>query len=430
MEDEKFDQLTKKLALPLSRRGALKAVVASAVAGVAFRFGGGQAEAAGCIPIGSPCSSDVPCCPGSVRTTNAASNTCVCACPDSQQACGPCCCPTGTVCNTDVGTCVCPNTNPPLPVTCYVNGKPTCCPPPQICNVDGRCICPDKRVPCPGVPCCPTGEQCCPGVPGNCCPVGLRCFPANTPGSHAQCLCPNGLPPCGKTSDGIPICCPTGDQCCPGVPGSPGVPKNCCPRGTHCGKDSLDRPICLCNTDNRPPCGTGPNGPICCPRDKFCSNEDLTDPDDQFCPTPPGAPCCLCTSNERLPCANGVCCPAGTHCGASAFASVTCVCDSTNKPPCANGQCCTNNQICGANGCTCPNGQQPCVDANGNPNCCAQGCVCGTTTDGRLVCTRPTTCPGPNVATCASAPCPAGQVCVPPPAGCPDATPVCVSVCP
>jgi len=232
MEDRKFDELTKRLAAPVSRRTALKAAVVTAV-GSAFglsKLAGAEAQTAPCVgPRAVACAAGQVCCtnprttqygrcmicpPG--RTPN---SFCQCVCTNS--------CPSGQTLNTTNCTCSCPAGQTLCNGTCC-NG--TCC--------NGTCV---------TTPSCPSGQfldqtctcQCVGGV----CPAGVACGPSGfcsvcaTPGT-----CNTGEPSCGSCTVGG-LCEFGSCSCYERVNGAPICAQdNGCDQGT-------------CTTDAD--CGTG-----------------------------------------------------------------------------------------------------------------------------------------------------------------------------
>ena len=185
MDEQRFDELSKKLATSVSRRQAVKILGATAAGGLGALFGARGAFAhhnANCRSVGDNCRANAECCAG--------------ACVDFH-----CVCPGGSV--------LCPATNECLPVcqgetffnpdTCECECAPgtskcgefTCCPDGTLCCSDevfGQCCPPDFT--CCGFECCPPGFQCDPG--GFCVPLcqtaGNPCFFDNDCGQGCQCF--------------------------------------------------------------------------------------------------------------------------------------------------------------------------------------------------------------------------------------------------
>ena len=159
MDEQRFDDLSKKLATSVSRRQAVKILGATAAGGLGALFGARGAFAhhhAQCRDTGANCRSNAECCSG----------VCVnfhCACPPGQVLCpgsGECvqACFPPKVFNPATCDCECPTGTS----TC---GEFTCCPPAEAC--------------CSGQGfefCCPPDTTCCIG-PGfvDCCPPGFQC---------------------------------------------------------------------------------------------------------------------------------------------------------------------------------------------------------------------------------------------------------------
>ena len=98
MDFSKFDEFTKTLAEPTSRRRALKTLAVTVVGGI-FGFGKvGDALAstdapAQCRPVGSFCRTNRQCCSHFCNRF-----TLTCSCPPGLRRCGHSCCPPGFMC--------------------------------------------------------------------------------------------------------------------------------------------------------------------------------------------------------------------------------------------------------------------------------------------------------------------------------------------
>jgi hypothetical protein len=257
MEDRKFDELTKKLAAPVSRRTALKAAVVTAIGG-AFGLGkltGAEAQTAPCVG-----SRAVACAAGQVCCTNpqalgmygrcmscppgkVPNNFCQCVCPRGTTACGPGCvspCLSGQVLNTQTCACTC---GPGQTFCPGPSGTHTCvstpsCPAGQFLDQTCQCQCSGSQ-PCgPGV-CCAAGIESCTGVgsnractSGTCGPAeGSGCFNAcanNTSGLTCYCVTNTE----GGVSCTTPTCtgvaCTTSADCASVGPGSFCFTQGCC----------------------------------------------------------------------------------------------------------------------------------------------------------------------------------------------------------
>src|SRR5205823_269220 len=101
-----FDQLSRKLAQPLSRRGALKAAgvaLGGAVAATVLRPLRGSATAPPCAAEGQESCGGTCCVPGT-RCLDAANSRC--SCPPGTVACGASCCT--STCSSSGTSCCCP----------------------------------------------------------------------------------------------------------------------------------------------------------------------------------------------------------------------------------------------------------------------------------------------------------------------------------
>src|SRR5579859_134800 len=193
MEAQQFDDLTKRLAAPVSRRTAVKAALVTAVGGV-FGLGKVSGAAASCPTGYQPCGNRCVYCPsGTVNTT-----TCACCAPGTTP-CGVYCssCPSGTVLN---GACQCVAC--PSGTTYCNNGTATC-----VRNCTGGTLINPTTCTCIS---CPSGQTLCNGTCvdtstsntncGGCgitCPSGEACF-------SGVCQCPQGGQAC--TSGGVTTC--------------------------------------------------------------------------------------------------------------------------------------------------------------------------------------------------------------------------------
>jgi hypothetical protein len=229
MDPAKFDEFTKELVTPSSRRQALKTLAASAFGGM-LAFSGLDrvfAKTGHCPP-------GLKLCQGKCVNTRTDPKNCgVCGTVCVSGLCvNGLCCPPGTItCNNSCcdGTCL--------------NGT-TCCPTGQTC---GTTCCPAGQVCLNGTTCCPTKQAC--GT--TCCPAGMIC-------QNRQCVvppCPSGcFNPCNQsgtcycniTTEGTSACvqpiCLTG----------PCASSAECPPGSICSNQGCcgSQPFCipLCNT--------------------------------------------------------------------------------------------------------------------------------------------------------------------------------------
>src|SRR5712692_5729628 len=102
MNSSRFDEFTKTLARPTSRRQVLKALGAT-VAGGIFGLRKVDHASASCKPLGHTCSKPSQCCSGYCSPQK------ICACQPPTVICGTLCCPAGQVCCN--GNCINTTTN-------------------------------------------------------------------------------------------------------------------------------------------------------------------------------------------------------------------------------------------------------------------------------------------------------------------------------
>jgi hypothetical protein len=217
-----FDELSRRLASPLSRRGVFKAAGLAAGGAVAatllkpFR----ASAATGCerdVGPGATACGDLCCVAG---TTCLDPSTGRCSCPGGTQTCGQGCC--GATCSQASTNCCCPAGTTPCGTQCC-NGGIAC-----LSASKSICGCPSGKTPCgsaANLTCCPAGTAC-----GN-----ARCQPVANFTTGAACC------------TGYQAPCTSGAQCCSGVCSSS--------KGNRCG--------CSTNAD----CPS--SAPVC--RGEYCS---------------------------------------------------------------------------------------------------------------------------------------------------------------
>jgi hypothetical protein len=222
-----FDQLSRKLAGPVSRRGVLKAAgvaLAGAVATTVLKpF---RAEAAltqqecevGLGPGVSACGDT--CCARGQTCLDAANSRC--SCPAGTQQCGSSCC--RAACSSSGASCCCRTGQTPCGANCCDKG--VAC----LDQSAGLCGCPPGKTPCGSG----ANLKCC--APGQSCAANAGCGPANAYG------------PCCKSYQ-APCTAGQGNECCSGICASnKGDRCGChddsdCPRGApHCSNDHICYP--------------------------------------------------------------------------------------------------------------------------------------------------------------------------------------------
>lgn len=219
MTESGFDELSRALARPRSRRTALKAIGVSVAAGV------------GAVIV-KPFRADA-------------------ACPAGTTACGQYCCSAGTTCvNRSTGKCGC--------ASGYTACGKGCC----------KGTCTDPANSC----CCEAGTTPCGSA---CCRKGVECYDK----SQSVCGCPSGTTPCAHNN--VLMCAPAGVSCDSSGPFS--VPntrvKNCltcgrfldsCTSNSDCCSNVCNPHknggACACSSDNDCPSGV----PYCDPQTRFC----------------------------------------------------------------------------------------------------------------------------------------------------------------
>lgn len=334
MEDHKFDELTKRLAGPVSRRTALKAAVVTALGG-AFGLGkltetGAQATAP-CVP---GCSRAIACTGGAVCCTN------------RTQPCGRCVvCPPGKVANAACNGCACPVGTTPCGAGCF-----GACPSGQTFNTSTcSCTCGSGQTLCNGscveTPSCPSGQF----LDASC---NCQCS------GHTAC----GVSPGdGDEPPGLPICCNPNSFC---INGS--CRASCSnPRSDTCETNNTCKGTCNCYFTVEGTPNTCFNNAFCrlctdtgfgsCAGTNTCSNTG-------FCSCtisadcPPGQ---ICSSGTCGFCSTNADCPAGQTCQTTANYGGGKVCTCTSSSQCDPTQACLSDYCCdGFSYCvaTCGNG--------------------------------------------------------------------------
>lgn len=415
MEEQQFDELTKKMAASVSRRTMIKVVVSAAVGGFfplskmvpGLAKGNPPPYKPVCRPGEQPCGVRCVVCPnGCVE-----SQGCVCQVGSvpCQYAPGGCCTP-GTHCSFS-GCCLeLGDYCPPFPFGLYPccggaacrDGK--CCltqgqdcpfnpafpiPPIDVCcpglectgpNVFQLICCPEGTINCQHECCPPDQKACCGGPSGRCCKKGQCC-------ENGRCVdtCSKGGPCC----DGS--CCARGECCDHGTCVSTCANGGCCDRGTCVSSGATCSSGGTCcsgrctntQTDNNN-CGSCgnvcPSGSTCQKGKCLCSNGQPPPcaciPLGSVCPGPPGSGDCCPPAPPCDPVNNGFCCLPDLAPGCRTSDDCCTGCD------CCNGICCP------ASACLCIDGQcsqcraagQPCGGGNPNGrnrNCCWGVCCSG-----------------------------------------------------
>jgi hypothetical protein len=363
MEDHRFDELTRSLAKPVSRRQVLKALAAATLGGLLVRQGTGRALAdnSDCAHF---CNDVFP--PGGERghcKSGGAHGTGPCF------ACGP----------------EAPSGHP------------------DVCGVGT------------------SAAGCCPATATTCCPAGGACGPACPPTSTAHCanlesdVCNCGT--CGR-------CCPSGTICCGGTciatctaSDQCHVAGVCDPATQSCTNPPKPDNVTCSGTDQcfrTYTCQAGVctgSDPVTCTAVDQCHRPGTCDPNTGVCSNPiqpDGTTCAGSNACQTYACRAGVCTGInvadGTSCGPGLVCcSGTCTDTSSDANNC--GSCGT---VCSTR---CAGGT--CCLPSGSPTTSLALCCSGDTTSGGVCCDRTgSTCLSDS--TCCSHTCQGGTCCEPP----------------
>jgi len=288
MDGSRFDELTRTLATPTSRRRTLRLLAGGALAAVTAALGVGEAGAThtGCRHHGKSCARNKQCCSGRCAGSG------VCKCPGGTTRCGTtACCAAGESCQngTCVAACVGDCTGKDCgdngcgvscgectaPATCGGGGTPgicggggctaTSCTGGRVCQPDGSCACPpDKQHVAPQQFCDDTCRECC--TDNDCGGFnGMVC-------DHSQgsiCVCAVGFD-CGQ---GVCYPCCNDQQCSNnGVFYCDVQDHLCkCPQGMTACYYGNNESSCVDLTSNNT-CGTGCNAYGPCTDGRVCIN--------------------------------------------------------------------------------------------------------------------------------------------------------------
>ena len=230
MDGRRFDELTKTLAVGISRRNLVRGAIGSSFAAVMAALGRETAQAK---PKPKTCKVGCAGLPG--KQEKACEKACKACGGDFNRVCtkdgpfGPTditCCPTGTFCVFGAGVCCDEGTEPCFGPT----GDATCCAAGTFCNfATGQCE--------PPANCGPES-----GCLGGACAAGCFCVSsvegdgACVNGEFAQCT----APPCDTSADCGPggTCVDvTSDMCCGGAPSA----RVCFPPEAICQTDGVGR---------------------------------------------------------------------------------------------------------------------------------------------------------------------------------------------
>jgi hypothetical protein len=242
MEDKWFDELSRRLAAPVTRRQAFRTIAAAALGGVLIRSGTGKAFGQGNDDCAHFCNDQFP--PGRDRghcKSDAAKGGGLCyqcgpganAC--ILKACNGVCCAQGASCSN--GICACPAGHGVCGdsgVACFGVGACTDLTTIQNCGSCGN-VCTSGQI-CTNEMCQSSNPECAGAScasPKLCGPSGSNCLCASLFGGGGVCL---KQPPPGTTCADLSLKpCPTGTEC---SPGQHCVVQTCC-------QTEDQRPVCV-----------------------------------------------------------------------------------------------------------------------------------------------------------------------------------------
>ena len=321
MDQYRFDDLTKRLSAPASRRSFLGGAIALAAA--AFGFGSEARAAAVKRKPGEICRKQGECVTGASCTPDGAGRS-RCTCNEGLKACGDACiavaaCCTAADCPDDSNACTVRVCNPNN--TCgqqnVANGAE--CDDGDACTINDSC----QTGVCTGAPKCSVCESCTAGVcapdpakNNSLCATGICCNGAcvDRVTDENNCgTCGTVCPP-GITPDLNQVC--TADGCCPP---NRACNQTCCDLNNGHMCDESESTCCF------PEQVCGPSGSqTCCPGTQYCV--------DNACRASGTA--CPCASPEV--CADGgVCCTPERMCGTTCCSLGFSGCTGTNGDICA-----------------------------------------------------------------------------------------------
>jgi hypothetical protein len=349
MDDSRFDQLTRSLAI--SRRQALRGLVGAVGGGVLVAVGLGSAAARSCGAPGRICREHANCCSNVCGPKNRSGRRlCQCAtAADCPAPSGPCTTATcaGGACGTAVAVGVaCDDGNPcTTNDTCAADGQ--CRGTPVVCTAKDSChdagVCSQETGQC-SHPSRPDGSGC---NGGDACSTGDTCQ-------------------AGRCVAGEAVVCDAQDEChVAGVcdPATGTCSNRNAPDGTGCGDDNA------CTTGDT--CQAGvcrPGAPVTCPSPEVCQQSVSCNPQSGACDTtnkPDGTLCGANTACAHDICQSGQCVrdvpkPAGTACNDATSCTQSDACDGA-------GSCIGGNPV------TCPPGDT----CHGTATCDAATGLCG-----------------------------------------------------
>jgi len=397
MEEDRFDQLTKAMTQPLSRRGVLKILLAGVAGSILGLDGVDRSSATGPPHVGPPGGG-----PPHVGPPSGGSGSGVKACPPctvgvwphcAEEDCstyGPCqkcnprtsscepCAAQNLACDDATGTCVgrgqagpCRVVDPESGqlVPCYVMG--------QCCDAStGACLDPNKGESCPNCQTCHNGTC------RSCTSVGKCCY---------------------TSGGGIGVCvdaCPSPLTCCNGnCVDLTSDANNCNACGRKCPSGTCQGGKCVnctsnvyCNQNGTQVCCNGVS-PMCCESGTVCVDTNSDIHNCGGC----GQACVLtgavCQGGKCICAATGL--PPDPTTGCNVKCTVNSDCTDPNNPTCCNGTCTNtltdtqNCHTCGnvcASGATCNNGSCSCLGINGActtyNNTCGDSCPDSTCCSG------------------------------------------------
>lgn len=439
MDGSHFDDLTRALAI--SRRGALKHLLAGLVAGAGGLLGAGMAAGQGCEPVRRRCVADTDCCSG---LCDPATGRCVCAA--GTEECSGDCIPLDQY-QSDAENCGgcrvrcrhSPECQLPACLAGVCGGVPDpdqigqpCRHEPGVCGADGVCACPPELPAACRHDCVDTTSD-----PDNCGACDIRCRGT----AHGMAVCAGGV--CSITCDaGYALC---GDRCC--ADGRECCGDDCCGPNQCCAAEGCVPCFCSIGIDRYENRELNPDNAC-----QYCdptrnTNDWTTLSDGTFC-------------GDGRVCCNGECCSPSECCDGVQCTNVNCPdqceiqgipyeddqinpahdcqkcdadlnrfdwtlvddnapCGTTPGRVCCNGECCSPTECCGATSCEecgphCRIGDEDIDEGEVNPSDPCQVCKPEVNPAGWSTADDGTDCSG-NIdedrVCCAGACCPDGQCC-------------------
>lgn len=282
MDSNRFDDLTRSVAIARSRRTVLRATAGAVVAAFVGRASSQTALADVCKRDGKLCKKDSQCCSGlcvqGPDGTSAVPTTVCCTPEDPAITCAQGCGQQINNCGQTIECGTCPREACAGPGECASGSTcltDICCPDADACF--GEFCCPADRSETSA--CCPTTGQCC------------ECFQNNAPGavSPFYCGCDSPRELCGTYPDDE--CCLMQDTCVNGA---------CIPKEYACPPQS--NPL-----GDRVNCSSGCCNGLCCPPERpECDGAGNCVAELAVCQSQSDCVTGICSAFDESP---GICCP-------------------------------------------------------------------------------------------------------------------------